>query len=102
MTVVVKIIQFLLSLSILVLIHELGHFLAAKMTGMRVDVFAIGFGKRLFGYNKKTGFTFGNLPKDFDGEGEDKKKGKKKSKSPQNDLEQILMRTLQHKVRTGK
>jgi predicted RNA-binding protein with RPS1 domain len=40
--------------------------------------------------------------KDFDGEDEDKKKGKKKSKSPQNDLEQILMRTLQHKVRTGK
>jgi regulator of sigma E protease len=39
------------------------------MTGMRADVFAVGFGKRLFGYNKKTGFTFGNLPKDFDGEG---------------------------------
>jgi regulator of sigma E protease len=36
---------------------------------MRADVFAVGFGKRLFGYNKKTGFTFGNLPKDFDGEG---------------------------------
>src|SRR4030065_2987240 len=39
------------------------------MTGMRADVFAVGFGKRLFGYNKKTGFTFGNLPKNFDGEG---------------------------------
>lgn len=33
---------------------------------------------------------------------EEKKKGKKKSKSSQNDLEQILMRTLQQKVRTGK
>jgi ribosomal protein S1 len=33
---------------------------------------------------------------------EDKKKGKKKSKSSQDDLEQILMRTLKHKVRTGK
>lgn len=33
---------------------------------------------------------------------EDKKKGKKKSKSSQNDLEQILKRTLQQKVRTGK
>ena len=63
------IIYFAITIGILVFIHELGHFLAAKMTGMRADVFAIGFGKRLFGYNKKTGFTFGDLPKDFDGEG---------------------------------
>ncbi len=63
------IIYFAITIGILVFIHELGHFLAAKMTGMRVDVFAVGFGKRLFGYNKKTGFTFGDLPKDFDGEG---------------------------------
>jgi len=63
------IIYFAITIGILVFIHELGHFLAAKMTGMRADVFAVGFGKRLFGYNKKTGFTFGDLPKDFDGEG---------------------------------
>ncbi len=63
------IIYFAITIGILVFIHELGHFLAAKMSGMRADVFAIGFGKRLFGYNKKTGFTFGDLPKDFDGEG---------------------------------
>jgi regulator of sigma E protease len=63
------IIYFAITIGILVFIHELGHFLAAKMTGMRADVFAIGFGKRLFGFNKKTGFTFGDLPKDFDGEG---------------------------------
>lgn len=63
------IIYFAITIGILVFIHELGHFLAAKMTGMRADVFAIGFGKRLFGYNKITGFTFGDLPKDFDGEG---------------------------------
>lgn len=63
------IIYFAITIGILVFIHELGHFLAAKMCGMRADVFAIGFGKRLFGYNKKTGFSFGDLPKDFDGEG---------------------------------
>jgi len=63
------IIYFAITIGILVFIHELGHFLAAKACGMRADVFAVGFGKRLFGYNKKTGFTFGNLPKDFDGEG---------------------------------
>jgi len=34
---------------------------------MRAEVFAIGFGKRLFGWNRITGFTFGDLPEDFDG-----------------------------------
>lgn len=33
---------------ILVLVHELGHFITAKLTGMRVDEFAIGFGKKLW------------------------------------------------------
>jgi regulator of sigma E protease len=64
------IIYFAITIGILVFIHELGHFLAAKLTGMRADVFAIGFGKRLFGWNKKTGFTFGELPKDYKGEGD--------------------------------
>ncbi|UCH65045.1 MAG: RIP metalloprotease RseP [Ignavibacterium sp.] len=63
------IIFFALTIGILVFIHEFGHFAAAKLSGMRVDVFAIGFGRRLFGWNKKTGFTFGDLDKDFDGEG---------------------------------
>ncbi|MCH7962381.1 MAG: RIP metalloprotease RseP [Bacteroidetes bacterium] len=60
---------FALTIGILVFIHEFGHFAAAKISGMRVDVFAVGLGKRLFGWNKKTGFSFGKLPKDFDGEG---------------------------------
>lgn len=63
------IIYFAITIGILVFIHEFGHFAAAKLSGMRADVFAIGFGKRLFGWNRKTGFTFGELPKDFDGEG---------------------------------
>jgi regulator of sigma E protease len=63
------IIYFAITIGILVFIHEFGHFAAAKLSGMRVDVFAIGFGKRLFGWNKKSGFSFGELPKDFDGEG---------------------------------
>lgn len=33
---------------ILVLFHELGHFVTAKLTGMRVDEFAIGFGPKIF------------------------------------------------------
>lgn len=63
------IIYFGITIAILVFVHELGHFLAAKASGMRADVFAIGYGKRLFGYNKITGFTLGALPKDFDGQG---------------------------------
>ena len=63
------IIYFAITIGILVFVHEFGHFIAAKLCGMRADVFAIGFGKRLFGWNKLTKFTFGDLPKDFDGQG---------------------------------
>ncbi len=42
-----SIIIFLAVLSVLVFVHELGHFLVAKATGMRVDEFAIGFPPRL-------------------------------------------------------
>jgi len=44
---VVQIILGLLGLSLLVFIHELGHFLAAKYCGVRVLAFSIGFGKKL-------------------------------------------------------
>ncbi len=60
------ILYFAITIGILVFIHEFGHFAAAKLSGMRVDVFAIGFGKRLFGWNKLTGFSFGDLPKDLE------------------------------------
>lgn len=59
-------IYFIITIGILVFIHELGHFLAARMCNMRTDAFAIGFGKRLFGWNQITGFNFGDLEKDVD------------------------------------
>jgi len=37
-----------IALGILVFIHELGHYFAARMVGMRVEVFSIGFGRPLF------------------------------------------------------
>ncbi len=64
-----EVLYFILTIGILVFIHEFGHFAAAKLSGMRVDAFAIGFGYRLLGWNKLKGFTFGELPKDFNGEG---------------------------------
>lgn len=60
---------FVIVIGILVFIHEFGHFIAARISKMRVDIFALGMGPRLFGWNKKKGFTFGKLPEDFDGEG---------------------------------
>ena len=45
----------LLVLSVLIFFHELGHFTAARFFGVRVDVFSIGFGKKLF--TKKIGDT---------------------------------------------
>lgn len=45
----------LLVLSVLIFFHELGHFAAARFFGVRVDVFSIGFGKKL--YSKTIGQT---------------------------------------------
>ena len=39
-------------LGIMVIVHEFGHFAAAKFFGVRVEQFAIGFGKRLFGFRR--------------------------------------------------
>lgn len=39
-------------LGLLIFVHELGHFLAAKRMGVRVEVFSLGFGPKLFGIIK--------------------------------------------------
>jgi len=57
---------FIVLIGILVFVHELGHFVTARLTGMRADVFAIGMGPRLFGWNPINGFTFGKLSADID------------------------------------
>src|ERR1700684_1087889 len=46
------IIQLAIVLGIMVLVHEFGHFAVAKLCGIRVEVFSIGFGKRLFGIKR--------------------------------------------------
>jgi regulator of sigma E protease len=42
-------VSFLIVLGIMVLVHEFGHFAVAKLCGVRVEVFSLGFGTRLFG-----------------------------------------------------
>ncbi len=46
------VIAFVFVLGVMVLVHELGHFLAARYFGVRVEAFAFGFGPRLFGYKR--------------------------------------------------
>ena len=46
---------FLVTLGILVSFHEYGHFLAARLCGVKVLRFALGFGKPLFTYRAKNG-----------------------------------------------
>src|ERR1700676_4467987 len=39
-------------LGFMILIHEFGHYAVAKLLGVRVEVFSIGFGKRLLGFRR--------------------------------------------------
>src|SRR6202522_1108629 len=48
-TVLVDLVSVLFVLGIMVLVHEFGHFVAAKLCGVRVEQFSIGFPPRLFG-----------------------------------------------------
>jgi regulator of sigma E protease len=55
MNVIYQILTFMFVIGLIVLVHEFGHFVAARLMKIRVDVFSFGFGKRLFG--KKIGDT---------------------------------------------
>jgi regulator of sigma E protease len=49
------IIPFLFVLTMVVFFHELGHFLIARLCGVKVLTFSIGFGPELFGFNDRLG-----------------------------------------------
>src|SRR5271157_681459 len=50
-------------LGIMIFVHEWGHFAAAKLCGVRVDVFSLGFGTRLFGVKRgDTDYRLSALP----------------------------------------
>lgn len=48
-----SVIVFIIILSLLVLVHEFGHFIVAKKSGMEVEEFGFGFPPRLFGFKHK-------------------------------------------------
>src|SRR4051794_25421752 len=45
-------------LGVLILVHELGHFLAARLVGIRVEEFGMGLPPRLWGYKAKSGVIY--------------------------------------------
>lgn len=49
------VVPFVVLLGILVFVHELGHYLVAKFSGVQVEAFSIGFGKELWGFVDKSG-----------------------------------------------
>src|SRR3989344_3868993 len=58
-----SIILFIILLAVLILVHELGHFLAAKWGGVRVDEFGIGFPPRIWGRKKgETTYSVNAIP----------------------------------------
>jgi len=46
---------FFIVLSVIVFIHEFGHYIIAKWCGVKIDAFSIGFGKEILGYTDKSG-----------------------------------------------
>src|SRR5438094_1709744 len=55
---------FLIVLTVLVFVHELGHYLIARRNGVRIEVFSIGFGPELFGWWDRAGtrWKFSTIP----------------------------------------
>src|SRR5690348_16749024 len=54
---------FLLLIGVMIVIHELGHYWAARWFDIRVDTFSFGFGPRLLGFKKgETDFRISAIP----------------------------------------
>jgi regulator of sigma E protease len=58
------VIPFLVILTILVFVHEAGHYLVARRCGVKIETFSIGFGPELFGWNDRHGtrWKFSMIP----------------------------------------
>lgn len=47
--------SFMVIISVIVFVHEFGHYIVARMCGVRVEVFSIGFGREIWGFTAKNG-----------------------------------------------
>jgi len=60
---ILKAVIILAIFSIIIIVHELGHFIAAKRLGVKVERFALGFGKKIFGVKKgETEYAINLIP----------------------------------------
>ena len=50
----IYVVQMMLGIGLVIFVHEAGHFIAARLCGVRVEVFSLGFGPRLFGWRRGT------------------------------------------------
>ncbi|MCB1546718.1 MAG: site-2 protease family protein, partial [Hyphomicrobiaceae bacterium] len=49
------VVPFLFALTLVVFVHEFGHFIVARWCGVKVDAFSIGFGREIWGFHDKHG-----------------------------------------------
>jgi regulator of sigma E protease len=57
------VIPFVVLLGVLIFVHELGHFLVARWCGVKVEVFSLGFGKKIFQYKRgDTNYCISMIP----------------------------------------
>jgi regulator of sigma E protease len=49
------VLPFIIAITIIVFVHEYGHFKVARLCGVKVEVFSIGFGREIFGWNDRHG-----------------------------------------------
>ena len=53
----------ILGFSLIIIVHELGHFMLAKLNGIKVLEFSIGMGPKIYSYQgKETQYSIGLLP----------------------------------------
>lgn len=57
-----SLVKVVVGFSVIIFFHELGHYLACRWVDVRVHRFAVGFGKRICGFRRGEGFTFGSRP----------------------------------------
>ena len=55
--------SFIVVLGVMIVVHEFGHYAVAKLLGVRVEVFSVGFGKRLLGFRRgETDYRIAAIP----------------------------------------
>ena len=100
---IVSLLIFLLILGLIVFIHEFGHFITAKLNGVHVHEFSLGFGPKIFSFKRKndeTEYMIKLLPlggyvmlagEDYDEEEEDKEKDNKKKNKKEKKEEKVIV-----------